>query len=52
MVERTIGAKRGTGGSTGTAYLQETVGRPLFPDLWKIRSQLQEDGVPDDAGKL
>ena len=40
MVERTIGAKRGTGGSSGTAYLRETIGRPLFPDLWEIRSQL------------
>ena len=40
MVERTIGAKAGTGGSTGAAYLRETVGRPLFPDLWEIRSQL------------
>jgi tryptophan 2,3-dioxygenase len=40
MVERTIGAKRGTGGSSGAAYLRETVGRPLFPDLWEIRSQL------------
>ena len=33
MVERTIGAKPGTGGSAGAAYLRETVGRPLFPDL-------------------
>jgi tryptophan 2,3-dioxygenase len=40
MVERTIGTRRGTGGSAGAAYLQETVGRPLFPDLWEIRSQL------------
>src|SRR5216684_4198238 len=40
MVERTIGSKRGTGGSPGAAYLRETVGRPLFPDLWEIRSQL------------
>jgi tryptophan 2,3-dioxygenase len=40
MVERTIGAKRGTGGSPGAAYLRETVGRPLFPDLWEIRTQL------------
>jgi tryptophan 2,3-dioxygenase len=39
MVERTIGARPGTGGSTGAAYLRETVGRPLFPDLWAIRSQ-------------
>jgi tryptophan 2,3-dioxygenase len=40
MVERTIGARPGTGGSPGAAYLRETVGRPLFPDLWAIRSQL------------
>ena len=40
MVERTIGVKRGTGGSAGAAYLRETVGRPLFPDLWEIRAQL------------
>jgi tryptophan 2,3-dioxygenase len=40
MVERTIGARRGTGGSSGAAYLRDTVGRPIFPDLWEIRSQL------------
>jgi tryptophan 2,3-dioxygenase len=40
MVERTIGAKPGTGGSAGAAYLRETIGRPIFPDLWEIRSQL------------
>jgi tryptophan 2,3-dioxygenase len=40
MVERTIGVKMGTGGSPGAAYLQTTVGPPLFPDLWIIRSRL------------
>ena len=40
MVERTIGTKTGSGGSAGAAYLRETIGRPLFPDLWQIRSQL------------
>ena len=40
MVQRTIGTKAGTGGSSGAAYLQDTVGRPLFPDLWEIRSQM------------
>jgi tryptophan 2,3-dioxygenase len=40
MVERTIGTKSGTGGSAGAAYLRDTIGRPLFPDLWQIRSQL------------
>jgi tryptophan 2,3-dioxygenase len=40
MVERTIGARPGTGGSRGAAYLQSTMGRNLFPDLWEIRSRL------------
>jgi len=40
MVERTIGARSGTGGSAGAAYLRETVGRPIFPDLWDIRARL------------
>jgi len=40
MVERTIGMKPGTGGSSGAAYLATTVGNPLFPDLWQIRGRL------------
>lgn len=40
MVERTIGFKQGTGGSPGVAYLRETLFRPLFPDLWAIRTEL------------
>ena len=40
MVERTIGMKPGTGGSSGAAYLATTVGTPLFPDLWEIRAHL------------
>ncbi len=40
MVERTIGAKMGTGGSAGAAYLRTTLARPVFPDLWEIRAQL------------
>ena len=39
MVERTIGHKAGTGGSSGVGYLASTI-RPLFPDLWAIRSRL------------
>ena len=38
MVERTIGTKRGTGGSEGAEYLKTTLMRPLFPDLWEIRT--------------
>jgi len=40
MVERTIGTKRGTGGSEGAAYLHTTLNRPCFPDLWAIRGNL------------
>lgn len=40
MVERTIGTKRGTGGSSGVEYLRSTLFRPAFPDLWEIRSRL------------
>ena len=40
MVERTIGDKPGTGGSTGVEYLRSTLFRPAFPDLWAIRSEL------------
>lgn len=40
MVERTIGSKRGTGGSAGAAYLRGTLGRRSFPDLWEIRARL------------
>jgi tryptophan 2,3-dioxygenase len=40
MVERTIGTKPGTGGSSGAAYLRRTLFQSLFPDLWAIRSSL------------
>ncbi len=40
MVERTIGTKRGTGGSAGAEYLRTTLFKPLFPDLWAIRTEL------------
>jgi len=40
MVQRTIGAKTGTGGSSGAHYLATTLMTPIFPDLWEIRSRL------------
>jgi tryptophan 2,3-dioxygenase len=40
MVERTIGAKRGTGDSAGVEYLRTTLFQPVFPDLWEIRGRL------------
>jgi tryptophan 2,3-dioxygenase len=39
MVERTIGAKMGTGGSSGVKYLASTLFNPVFVDLWEIRSR-------------
>src|SRR6202521_4750310 len=40
MVERQIGTKPGTGGSSGAQYLRSTLGKRFYPDLWKVRSQL------------
>jgi tryptophan 2,3-dioxygenase len=39
MVERTIGRKSGTGGSSGVGYLSSTLFHPTFPDLWAIRDR-------------
>lgn len=40
LVRRTIGEKRGTGGSLGVAFLQKSLFKPVFPDLWAIRHEL------------
>jgi tryptophan 2,3-dioxygenase len=40
MVERMIGAKTGTGGSTGSAYLRTRLDLKYFPLLWGLRSAL------------
>lgn len=40
MVERMIGRKRGTGGSPGVSYLEETLRFRLFPELWEVRTHL------------
>ena len=40
MVERMIGAKRGTGGSLGAAYLATTLEQRFFPELWEVRTSL------------
>lgn len=39
-VERQIGTKPGTGGSSGAAYLRSTLTRRFFPALWEARSRL------------
>ncbi len=42
VVERIIGARRGTGGSEGSAYLRTTLGKRLFPELWEARTMLHQ----------
>jgi tryptophan 2,3-dioxygenase len=40
MVERMVGAKPGTGGSEGVGYLQKTLDKKFFPELWEARTYL------------
>ncbi len=40
LVERTIGSKRGTGGSPGVEFLKKSLFVPVFADLWAIRHRL------------
>jgi aminocarboxymuconate-semialdehyde decarboxylase len=42
MVERTIGARIGTGGSSGGSYLKLTLEKKFFPELWEARTMLEE----------
>ena len=50
MVERMVGAKRGTGGSEGIGYLKTTLDSKFFPELWEARTYLNsqhgETGCP------
>ena len=39
-VERIIGFKRGTGGSSGVGYLKKVLDHRFFPELWDIRTEL------------
>jgi tryptophan 2,3-dioxygenase len=39
-VERVIGFKRGTGGTSGTAYLRRMLDIEIFPELWHLRTEL------------
>ncbi len=40
MVERMIGHRMGTGGSSGAEYLQGTLVHKFFPELWEVRTHL------------
>ena len=50
MVERMVGAKRGTGGSEGIGYLKTTLDKKFYPELWEARTYLDvkhsERGCP------
>ena len=39
-VERIIGAKPGTGGTTGVAYLQKALALRFYPELWDVRTEI------------
>ncbi|TMA19263.1 MAG: tryptophan 2,3-dioxygenase [Deltaproteobacteria bacterium] len=41
VVQRIIGWKRGTGGTSGVDYLKQLVDVLLFPDLWDVRTELK-----------
>ncbi len=40
MVERMIGMKPGTGGSLGVNYLEKSLSKKFFPELWAVRTEL------------
>lgn len=40
LVERSIGSKRGTGGSLGVEFLKKSIFQPVFADLWAMRHKL------------
>ena len=42
LVERIIGIRMGTGGSTGSSYLKLTLDKKFFPELWEARTLLTE----------
>jgi tryptophan 2,3-dioxygenase len=46
MVERMIGTRAGTGGSSGAKYLAATLGIRFFPEIWMVRDRLTGDPPP------
>ncbi len=42
LVERVIGVRMGTGGSSGSSYLKLTLDKKFFPELWEARTLLTE----------
>jgi tryptophan 2,3-dioxygenase len=47
MVERTIGRRLGTGGSSGVDYLDQTSRYRIYTELWAVRTLLlRRDALP------
>jgi tryptophan 2,3-dioxygenase len=44
MVERMIGSRKGTGGSSGVKYLSKTLEKRFFPEIWEARDWLGASG--------
>ncbi len=49
-VERIIGYKRGTGGSSGVPFLRQLVELNFFPELWDVRTWIKETPSPSGMG--
>ena len=49
MVERMIGSRRGTGGSSGAKYLTATLSKRFFPEIWDARNWLGDSAYGDDG---
>lgn len=45
VVERLIGYREGTGGSSGVDYLRKTTTKKCFPELWEVRTNLEKRAV-------
>ena len=44
-VERIIGHKMGTGGSSGVSYLKRVLDQQFFPELWNVRTNYKNKPV-------
>ena len=49
MVQRMIGSRRGTGGSSGAQYLQGTLTKRFFPEIWDVRNHLGDQPYGEGA---
>ncbi len=52
MVERMIGSRKGTGGSSGVKYLSHTLTKRFFPEIWEARNGLGESSYGNGESPL